>query len=57
MKWYVWREQKKILSNDDDDDYKDDDDVLIMMMIFNYFRSLFSPKCEFLQLRPKWCTL
>ena len=47
------RTQKKILRNDDDDDHKDDDDdVLIMMMIVIYFRSLFSYKCDFLQLRP-----
>ena len=52
------RTQKKILRNDDDDDHKDDDDdVLIMMMIVIYFRSLFSHKCEFLQLRPNWSTL
>ena len=47
------RTQKKIMSHDDDDDHKDDDDdVLIMMMIVIYFRSLFSHKCDFLQLRP-----
>ena len=46
------RTQKKIMSHDDDDDHEDDDDVLIMMMIVIYFRSLFSHKCDFLQLRP-----
>ena len=47
------RTQKKIMCHDDDDDHKDDDDdVLIMMMIVIYFRSLFSHKCDFLQLRP-----
>ena len=57
------RTQKRILSNDDDDDHKDDDDddddddVLIMMMIDVYCQSLFSNKCEFLQLRPNWSTL
>ena len=45
------RTQKKIMSHDDDDDHKDDDDVLIMMIVI-YFRSLFSHKCDFLQLRP-----
>ena len=52
------RTQKKSLRNNDDDDHKDDDDdVLIMMMIVIYCRSLFSHKCEFLQLRPNWSTL
>ena len=52
---------EKNMSNDDDDDHKDDDDddddddLLIMTVI--YFRSLFSHKCGFLQLRPNWSTL
>ena len=52
---------EKNMSNDDDDDHKDDDDdhdhddLLIMTVI--YFRSLFSHKCDFLQLRPNWSTL
>ena len=43
---------EKIICHGDDDDHKDYDDVLIMMMIVIYFRSLFSHKCDFLQLRP-----
>ena len=48
---------EKNMSNDDDDDHKDDDDDDVLIMTVIYFRSLFSHKCDFLQLRPNWSTL